>query len=182
MPYNIIKPVRHVVSFTVDHNHLKRPPPFGSHPPEPVDLCVVKRTSLSLCSLRERWTYQKVRWCCPPKHLVLDFELQEIPLPQGGTIARRVGRTLCIADKVHYNMVDLDSAMIFPLIPLSQAEDTSVAIKPFITVVSDNEFLLLSWTGSGTIGVFLSTDGDPTRGTLEWPCHPESICKFRTIM
>lgn len=102
--------------------------------------------------------------------------LKEIPLPQGASMARRIGRSLCIADKENYNVVDLDGASLFPIIPVSQAFDSSTRVKPSITVVGDNEFLILSWTGASTIGLFITGDGDPVRGTLEWPSHPEAVC------
>jgi vacuolar protein sorting-associated protein 3 len=31
------------------------------------------------------------------------------------------------------------------------------------------------------LGVFITGDGDPVRGTLEWPSHPESICMCTAI-
>ena len=75
-------------------------------------------------------------------------------------------------------MVNLDSATMIPMLPISRAPDadTTVPIKPYITVVGENEFLVLSWTGSSTIGLFLTGEGDPVRGTLEWPSHPEAVC------
>jgi vacuolar protein sorting-associated protein 3 len=45
-----------------------------------------------------------------------------------------------------------------------------------ILVVTEEEFLILSWTGSGTMGVFINLNGDPVRGTLQWSTHPLSIC------
>jgi hypothetical protein len=45
-----------------------------------------------------------------------------------------------------------------------------------IQVVSDGEFLILSWTGAGTMGVFINLNGDPVRGTLQWSTHPLSVC------
>ena len=104
---------------------------------------------------------------------------QEIPLPYGATLARRIGRSLCIADKENYNMVDLEGASLFPIIPLSQAPDSAIAVKPSITVVGDNEYLIISWTGASTIGLFITGDGDPVRGTVEWPRHPEAVCMSR---
>lgn len=93
-------------------------------------------------------------------------------------MARRVGTALCTADKENYNMVNLDSATILPTLPVSQAPDADMTapIKPSITVIGENEFLVLSWTGSSTIGLFLTGEGDPVRGTLEWPSHPEAVC------
>ena len=109
--------------------------------------------------------------------------LQEIPLPQGATLARRTGRSLCIADQTNYNLVDLEQASLFPILPLSQAyEPASFVVKPSITVIGPNEFLILSWTGASTLGVFISADGDPVRGTLQWPSHPRSICQFCVVV
>lgn len=51
-------------------------------------------------------------------------------------------------------------------------------IKPHILVISPSEFLILSWTGGSTMGVFITGDGDPVRGTLQWPAHPLSTCKW----
>ena len=96
-----------------------------------------------------------------------------MPFP-GGLVAKRSGHLLCIANKEMYNIVDLNAASSFPILPISQAEDGKI-VKPSITVISENEFLLLSWTGSATMGVFVTGDGDPVRGTLEWVAYPESI-------
>jgi hypothetical protein len=62
--------------------------------------------------------------------------------------------------------------------PLSQApaEDPFTG-PPGICITGDNptEFLILSWTGASTLGVFVSGGGDPVRGTLEWPAHPRAV-------
>lgn len=92
-------------------------------------------------------------------------------------MARRTGNYLCVADRENYNMIDLEAASLFPLIPLSQAPDASIRVKPSITVINHQEFLLLSWTGTTTMGLFITGNGDPVRGTLEWPSHPKSLCK-----
>lgn len=67
---------------------------------------------------------------------------------------------------------------MFPVLPVSQAMDDPTLVKPFIVVVGENEFLLLSWTGASTLGVFITGEGDPVRGTLEWPSHPLSVCEW----
>lgn len=72
-------------------------------------------------------------------------------------------------------MIDLELASLTPLFPLSQ---TAVVVKPSITVINETEFLILSWTGASTMGIFISSDGDPVRGTLEWPAHPQSVCMY----
>lgn len=75
-------------------------------------------------------------------------------------------------------MIDLEHASMIPLLPISQAPDTTIVVKPSITVISESEFLILSWTGASSLGVFITGDGDPVRGTLEWPSHPEAICEY----
>ena len=60
-----IKPIRHVVTFAVDDQHLKRPPPSLSPqgirlPVESVDFCIVKRAGLAMYSLKDRLSYLKV--------------------------------------------------------------------------------------------------------------------------
>lgn len=68
---------------------------------------------------------------------------------------------------------------MFPILPLSQAyEPVSFVVKPSITVIGPNEFLILSWTGASTLGLFITAEGDPVRGTLEWSSHPRAICQF----
>ncbi|KAF5369004.1 hypothetical protein D9758_002863 [Tetrapyrgos nigripes] len=162
VPSNIIRPIRQVVTFTVDYLHLKRPPFSGSSPvPQAVDLCVVKRNALLLFSLREKLFYQK-----------------EIPFPLGGTLARRIGNSLCISDRTegNYNFVNLEKAENFPLLPLSQALDGDFIPEPSITVTGDDEYLICSWTGQNTLGLFINSNGDPVRGTLEWPAYPKAVC------
>ncbi|RDX51715.1 hypothetical protein OH76DRAFT_1401134 [Lentinus brumalis] len=161
VPLNQIKPIRNVVTFAVDEQHLRRPPQFMDDipvPVEPIEFCVIKRSNIALYSLRERLFFQK-----------------EIPLPSGGTFARRTGKYLCVADREFYNMVDLAAASLLQLLPISQAPDPTVVVKPLIAVISEKEFLILSWTGATTIGVFITGDGDPVRGTLEWPSHPDAV-------
>ncbi|EPS98234.1 hypothetical protein FOMPIDRAFT_1126867 [Fomitopsis schrenkii] len=159
IPPTTIKPIRNVVTIAVDEQHMRRPTPVDpAHPADPVDLCVIKRNAISLYSLfKERLFFQK-----------------EIPLPSGGFFARRTGKWLCVANKEYYNVIDLETATMIPVLPVSQAQD-GLTIKPSITVISDNEFLIVSWTGASSLGLFVTGDGEPVRGTLEWPAHPDSI-------
>jgi hypothetical protein len=106
---------------------------------------------------------------------------QEIPLPAGATFARRSGNTLCFSDKENYNILQLSTATLLPVLPLSQAppnDPTSQNVKPAILVTGDNEFLICSWTGTNSLGLFITGDGDPVRGTLEFSSHPESLCEY----
>ncbi|KZP16915.1 hypothetical protein FIBSPDRAFT_747884 [Athelia psychrophila] len=164
-PIPAIKPVRNVIAFAVDHQHLSRPVPSASDPPAniaPVEFCVIKRSNVALYMLHcraDKLIYQK-----------------DMPLPQGATLARRSGHSLCIADKTNYCMIDLEKASLIELFPLSQVPDSSVVVKPCITIINDWEFLINSWTGENTIGIFVNGNGDPVRGTMEWPAHPISVC------
>ena len=81
-----------------------------------------------------------------------------------------------MADHETYNVIDLETTSLIPLLPLSQVDDSS-PIKPSITVIGESEFLILSWTGSSTLGVFIAGTGDPVRGTLTWSVHPTALCK-----
>ncbi|KAJ3736720.1 hypothetical protein DFJ43DRAFT_1129364 [Lentinula guzmanii] len=159
----LIKPIRHVITFAVDQHHLKRPAPPASEPPhhpKSVDFCVIKRNSLAMYSLGQRLFYQK-----------------EIPLPNSGTVACRIGFSLCIADKNYYNMINLETAEIFPILPLNQDGDApNLPVEPFIIPTGEDDFLVVSWTGSNSMGLFLTPSGDPIRGTLTWSQHPTSIC------
>ncbi|KAF9441751.1 hypothetical protein P691DRAFT_682937 [Macrolepiota fuliginosa MF-IS2] len=159
-PVNV-KPIRNVVRFAVDHRHLQRPPIVIN---EPVDFSVIKRSGIAMFSLRnDRLFYQK-----------------EIPLPAGSPpalAARRIGLALCYADDEYYNMVDLDQASLYQLLPLRQSPDpTPFEVKPLITIIVENEFLILSWTGTSALGLFITGEGDPVRGTLTWAGYPKAVC------
>jgi len=158
-----IKPIRNVMCFAVDHRHIVRPalPMDSPAPVLAVDFCVVKRAGIALYSLREQLLYHK-----------------EIPLQGGAFLARRIGHCLCIADREQYCLIYLDAVVATPILPISQAppEPGTRPHRPMIVIIPDEEFLILSWTGAGTMGVFINSNGDPVRGTLQWPQHPLSIC------
>ncbi|KAH9962293.1 hypothetical protein BGW80DRAFT_1448479 [Lactifluus volemus] len=158
-----IKPIRNVMAFAVDHQHILRTAQAADSPLPtlPVDFCIVKRSAIVLYSIQEQLMYRK-----------------EIPLHGGAFLARRIGQCLCIADRERYSLIHLDTVTATPILPISQmpSEPGTRPHRPMIAVVSEEEFLILSWTGAGTMGVFINVNGDPVRGTLEWPSHPLSIC------
>ena len=81
-------------------------------------------------------------------------------------------------------MVDLAAAASFPLLPIEQfrnEDPNTPRVRPRIAVVGEDEFLVISSMGQTTMGVFINENGDPVRGTLEWPSYPESICKWKTF-
>ncbi|KAJ3528802.1 hypothetical protein NMY22_g9261 [Coprinellus aureogranulatus] len=161
------KPVRNVVTFAVDEQHLRIPAPSQNPAlgyttvPDPVDLCAIKRGGIAMFTLKDRLLYSR-----------------EIPFPQGtfASLARRTGKYLCFADRENYNILDLEQAELFPVLPISQAPPgDQTKVKPHITVISENEFLILSWTGTSTLGLFVTGTGDPVRGTLQWDSYPLGI-------
>jgi vacuolar protein sorting-associated protein 3 len=103
--------------------------------------------------------------------------LQEIPLPQGiqqPQLAKRIGNFLCLADSENYNMIDLHEATLNPLIPISQAQDGS-SFRSVIQTDANNEFLVLSWTGSSTLCIFFNGSGDPPSRLIEYPMQVSSL-------
>jgi vacuolar protein sorting-associated protein 3 len=106
--------------------------------------------------------------------------------PQGASVrlARRIGPLVCFADHETYNILRLDAATVLPLLPVSQVppDPRTPPILPHITVVGDSEFLIVSWTGAGALGVFVNGNGDPVRGTLEWASHPLSMSLYTVLV
>lgn len=68
------------------------------------------------------------------------------------------------------------------VLPVSQIGDAGDFVPNPNTVVipGENQFLVTSYTGQNTMGVFLSGQGDPERGTMEWSEHPLSIGEWYT--
>ena len=87
---------------------------------------------------------------------------------------------MCAANKELYSMVDLQGPSALPLLPLEQGgvdpSSPGKTKKPLVAVVSGDEFLMLSNLGPSVMGVFITGNGDPVRGTLEWGTYPVSIC------
>ena len=78
---------------------------------------------------------------------------------------------VCSADGFQYQLVHLDSNQTIPLFPYEASQMNPVAI-----VIGEGEFLLVTASVQGVgLGVFISSSGDPVRGTLQWPAIPVSI-------
>jgi hypothetical protein len=76
-----------------------------------------------------------------------------------------------------YNVINLDASSALPIMPVSQIADPNAPpVKPLVLVISEMEFLIVSNMDGRGLGVFITGNGDPMRGTLEWPAYPESIC------
>jgi hypothetical protein len=57
-----IKPIRNVMAFAVDHQHILRTAQAADSPLPtlPVDFCIVKRSAIVLYSIQEQLMYRKV--------------------------------------------------------------------------------------------------------------------------
>ncbi|KZT07023.1 uncharacterized protein LAESUDRAFT_812372 [Laetiporus sulphureus 93-53] len=158
VPSSVIRPIRGVVTIAADEEHLRRPAASASSQGvQPVDFCVIKKSSIEMYSLQERLKYHS-----------------PMPLPSGVVVAKRTGQYVCIADERNYSLINLNSGQMFEVLPLNQAGD-DFRVKPSVTVINECEFLMLSWTGNNTLGVFITGEGDPVRGTLEWPLYPDAL-------
>jgi hypothetical protein len=64
---------------------------------------------------------------------------------------------------------------MLPVMPLSHVG--VVPAKPIITVIGNNEFLIVSNLDDRGLAVFISGSGDPVRGTFEYPKYPVAVCE-----
>jgi len=64
---------------------------------------------------------------------------------------------------------------MLPVMPLSHAGE--VPVKPMITAIGSNEFLIVSILEGRGLAVFISGSGDPVRGTFEYSNYPVAVCK-----
>jgi hypothetical protein len=81
-------------------------------------------------------------------------------------------------------LIDLSDASLTEVLPVSQIDQSELDFTPnpnVVVIPGENEFLVTSYTGVSTMGVFLNGQGDPVRGTMEWPDHPISISKYILI-
>ena len=118
--------------------------------------------------------------------------VRELPLRTTAILGVLRGSYLCIADSVTYSLVNLESATLTPLLPISQDPPDDLTEeqqegrapdftkpksyqRPSILPIGEDEFLIASHTGHSTLGLFINENGEPTRGTLEWASNPKSI-------
>lgn len=126
----------------------------------------------------------------------VDTLQQEIPLPSAPTAHALFQTYLCCAllspetSQIVNCVVDLSDASLTEVLPVSQVPplegeggEGQEAVNANIVVIPDEkEFLVTSYTGTSTMGVFLNGQGDPVRGTITWTSHPLSISKFTRLM
>ncbi|CAD6978718.1 unnamed protein product [Tilletia controversa] len=158
-----------------------------------VSLCIIKRKHIILAK------FSKERW----------LPIKEVPLPGGANIARRYREQLCIATTSAYSLVNLADSTILPLgLPISQSTDSpSAQVRPSILSIVPSltsqhpmagnsrtnssfqrrdverrgcEFLITSHAENVTLGVFVTSNGEPAPRLIEWPSHPRALVLDRT--
>ena len=104
------------------------------------------------------------------KKFTLLNESSNIPFkPKSMTLSS--SQTLCFVDSQSFQLFNLasdPSDSIMTLFPYAHT--------PHILSILQDEFLLVSTNAdSSGLGLFITLQGDPTRGTLQWPSSPASL-------
>ncbi|WVQ99304.1 hypothetical protein IAU59_006436 [Kwoniella sp. CBS 9459] len=168
IPSSHVPPLRGVLSVILDDEELDWGGPGSEDLNAQMTVVVVRRKGLGVYKLGNRMSAVK-----------------EIPLPAPPTEHALFASYLCAAipsttpeQSSLYSLIDLSDASLTEVLPVTQI-DQAVAdfdVNPNVVVIpGENEFLVTSYTGSSTMGVFLNGQGDPVRGTMEWPSHPLRI-------
>lgn len=161
LPSTVIPPLRGVVSVVLDDDELDWEGPGSEDRGAELTVIVVRRKGLGIYRLGTRLV-----------------PIKEIPLPSPPTVLAMSTAFLCAAipSSNTYSLIDLHDASLTEVLPVSQMDSLEFEVNPNIAVIpGENEFLVTSYTGASTMGVFLNGQGDPVRGTIEWPEHPISI-------
>ncbi|TXT15581.1 hypothetical protein VHUM_00084 [Vanrija humicola] len=163
IPSTVIPAIRGVVTVSLNDDELDL---GDGESITDMTVVVVRRKGLSVYRLGTRMTLVK-----------------DIPLPSPPKSCALFSTFLCAAlpseNGLNYGIIDLSDASMTEVLPVSQVFgmiDSGFEPNPNIVVIpGDNQFLVTSYTGQNTMGVFLNGQGDPERGTMEWPEHPVSI-------
>lgn len=91
-----------------------------------------------------------------------------------------------MADTQNYKLINLQQSSVTLLIPTPQVSVTSPTLlgsgtqlvpRPLVAVVRKDEFLVVSGSSDNqTIGIFVNSNGDAIRGTLQWSSYPKALC------
>ncbi|EGG05431.1 uncharacterized protein MELLADRAFT_88075 [Melampsora larici-populina 98AG31] len=154
--------IRGVSAVTLDEDT------FDNLPQETdITMCVIKKKTIHLYYLQESGIQQI-------------HEVSFTSAAFNGILRRSV---LLLSDIEQYYLVSLNQSVanLIPLLPISQSnndpnQQLSSQHRPSMSAIpNSDEFLIASHTGTTCLGVFVSSTGDPCRGTLEWLSNPRSI-------
>ncbi|KAJ3121307.1 SPT3 Dosage dependent suppressor of Ty-induced promoter mutations-like protein [Physocladia obscura] len=97
--------------------------------------------------------------------------MKEIPLQETIYLLRKSGRTLLAADASTYKLINDRNGAVTPLFPYDRT-----LMKPIVCAIGPSEFLLAFATANGIgLGMFVNSNGDAVRGTIQWSALPKSI-------
>ncbi|RSH83741.1 hypothetical protein EHS25_005356 [Saitozyma podzolica] len=163
LPSTVIAPLRGVTSVVLDDEELGWD--GGEDRGGEMTVVVVRRKGLGIYKLGSRMV-----------------PFKEIPLPSAPTHSALFSTYFCAAmpgdTQTNYSVIDLSDASLTEVLPVSQIDASVLDFEPnpnVVVIPGENEFLVTSYTGASTMGVFLNGQGDPVRGTMEWTDHPLSI-------
>ncbi|ORY07880.1 hypothetical protein K493DRAFT_403612 [Basidiobolus meristosporus CBS 931.73] len=159
IPHEIMAPIRGVTCLCFDEGN-------SSFQKNRVSMCAVKRRAVQFYQLGDGAVLER-----------------ETSLPDGAITVCRFENHLCFADTYSYKILDIRTSRAIDLIPTSKGnsdwgiKNSSASLKPIVTVVDKGEFLLITAAAGAqsALGMFVTSSGDPTRGTLQWPSHPRAI-------
>jgi len=99
-------------------------------------------------------------------------QLMEFPHNYSNVLKMRCySNKICIADNSSYSIFDITTGDNISLFSYNQAFG-----KPLLNTLDENEFMFVTSTSQGMgLGVFVSSKGDATRGTIQWKYYPNSI-------
>ncbi|WVQ83199.1 hypothetical protein IAT38_005338 [Cryptococcus sp. DSM 104549] len=167
VPSSVMPPLRGVVSVVLDDDELEWDGEGSDDKNAEMKIVLVRRKVLGVYRLGNRLS-----------------SVKEIPLPSSTTHHAFFKNYVCASilspesNMAVYSVIDLSDASMTEVLPVSQlpAEEGEWQANPNVVVVpGEDEFLVSSYTGSVTIGVFLSGQGDPVRGSMEWSSHPLAL-------
>ncbi|KAK8864291.1 hypothetical protein IAR55_001537 [Kwoniella newhampshirensis] len=164
---SLVPPLRGVVSMALDDDELEWSGPGTEDKTAEMTVVIVRRKGLGVYRLGNRMN-----------------SVKELPLPSAPTHLALFQTYLCAAihspetDNTLYSIIDLSDASLTEVLPVTQIDPSVAEFVPnpnVVVIPGESEFLVTSFTGSTTMGVFLNGQGDPVRGTMEWDAHPLSI-------
>lgn len=170
-PASSFPTIRGVSAVTLDENSYQSENIESGQPD--VLMCVIKKKSILLYLLSMSGLRQ----------------VHEVPFISAAFQSLLRGSTLLLSDIEQYYLLSLEDEPpeVVPLLPISQTSAPAADVPSTTTsqasrhrpsmaaIPNSQEFLLASHTGSTCLGIFVSSSGEPSRGTLEWPSNPRSL-------
>lgn len=83
-----------------------------------------------------------------------------------------------VSNSTNYDLVDISQSQKIFLFPISTTESADANLNPIIKYVKKNELLLIcggSNDSDPAVGMFINTNGDVIRGTLNFESYPTSV-------